>query len=277
MSSKYSQISCLGGIDIVEATYDKEVFPKHIHEGYAIGTLSKGAQRFFYKGENHVSTSGHLVVVNADSVHTGESASEGGWCYKAIYPTPEQISQAVAELDSSKSFAPSFLDPSVMDKDLVVHLNQIFQSQDLNYPELTTESLLVVFFMKLLKRSGNTTPTDSSLSASSNVLRVKDFIHEYSHLDIKLDELSNMSGLSKFNLLRQFKREVGITPHQYQIQMRLRNARQLLKQNKLPVDVAMACGFYDQSHFNTHFKRTYGTTPKQYFNSCNNASLSGQN
>ncbi len=267
MPSKYSQINCLGGIDIVEAKYNDEVFPKHIHEGYAIGTVLNGAQRFFYKGGNHTSTLGELVVVNADTVHTGESASEGGWNYKAIYPTPEQINTALVEYGSDQSFSPSFDTPSLMTPDLVIHLNQVFQSHELNYPSLMTESLLVTFFMKLLTQTGNTTPTQSKSSATSNVAQVKDFIHEYSHLDIKLDELANLAGLGKFNLLRQFKHEVGITPHQYQIQIRLRKAVHLLKQNTLPIDVAMACGFYDQSHFNNHFKKTFGTTPKRYFNS----------
>lgn len=62
-----------------------------------------------------------------------------------------------------------------------------------------------------------------------------------------------------------FKQSLGITPYKYVIQQRIERAKQLLKQNKLPLkEVALRCGFYDQSAFSRTFKRFVDLTPKDY-------------
>jgi transcriptional regulator GlxA family with amidase domain len=61
-----------------------------------------------------------------------------------------------------------------------------------------------------------------------------------------------------------FKREVGVPPHAYQVQMRVRRARRLMLTGMAPADVAISVGFYDQAHLNRHFKRIVGMTPGDY-------------
>lgn len=82
--------------------------------------------------------------------------------------------------------------------------------------------------------------------------------------EVDLETLAKEVGLSRFQALRAFKRRYGLPPHAYQLCVRLGKARSLLTEGAAPVDVAMSCGFVDQSHFNRHFKRTFGVTPAQY-------------
>jgi len=81
---------------------------------------------------------------------------------------------------------------------------------------------------------------------------------------IDLETLAREAGLNRFQALRAFKRRYGLPPHAYQLAVRLGQARRLLSEGSAPVDVALRCGFSDQSHFNRHFKRTYGVTPLHY-------------
>lgn len=74
--------------------------------------------------------------------------------------------------------------------------------------------------------------------------------------------------LSRYHFIRKFKREAGLTPHQYVIQNRLRKAKELIR-GKVPLALAAAeAGFFDQSHLNRWFKRNLGVTPLAYRDAC---------
>jgi AraC-like DNA-binding protein len=81
---------------------------------------------------------------------------------------------------------------------------------------------------------------------------------------VSLAELAAQSGISRFQLLRSFTREVGITPHAYLVQRRVRHARQLLADGQPPVQAALEAGFADQSHMTRAFARQLGITPSRY-------------
>jgi len=57
-----------------------------------------------------------------------------------------------------------------------------------------------------------------------------------------------------------------LAPHAYQINLRINQARELLRAGQALADVAFALGFCDQSHFHRSFKAYTGITPKQYQN-----------
>jgi AraC-like DNA-binding protein len=82
--------------------------------------------------------------------------------------------------------------------------------------------------------------------------------------NVTLDELASLTRLSRYHLIRVFTRDVGISPHAYQTQIRLARARQLLRTGMEGRDVAAAVGFSDQSHLIRECKRSFGVTPKAY-------------
>jgi AraC-like DNA-binding protein len=79
-----------------------------------------------------------------------------------------------------------------------------------------------------------------------------------------LVELAALSGVSRFQLLRGFAREVGTTPHAYLLQRRVRTARRLLTAGQTPAEAAAEAGFADQSHMTRAFVRQLGVTPASY-------------
>ena len=74
------------GVDLLHATYVTHSFAPHSHQGYAIGVISRGAERFRYQGATHQATVGSVVVVNPGEVHTGHAATPEGWTYRMFYP-----------------------------------------------------------------------------------------------------------------------------------------------------------------------------------------------
>ena len=64
--------------------------------------------------------------------------------------------------------------------------------------------------------------------------------------------------------MRAFRKEVGLPPHEFLTQVRIRRAMKLLLRGLPIAEVALETGFVDQSHLTNRFKRLVGTTPKQF-------------
>lgn len=65
-------------------------------------------------------------------------------------------------------------------------------------------------------------------------------------------------------MLRAFSRATGLTPYAYLLQRRLERARALLGGSQPLAEIALACGFADQSHLTRLFTRLYGVSPGRY-------------
>lgn len=225
-----------------------------------MGIIDSGAQRFFRSGGDHVAPKHSIILVNADEVHNGRSATENGWSYRALYPTPEQFAELAL---CSKQQVPWFAEPVVQDP-LLAHLIAITH-EALNYSSnrLQRESLLYETLSLLMLRHGRLKPA-AAVQAGPLLNRARQFLEDSCSSNISLQELASLVQLPPFVLLRQFKAQFGLTPHQYQTQARLILARKLLRLGASPIQVAQDSGFCDQSHLNRQFKRAFGTTPGQF-------------
>jgi AraC-like DNA-binding protein len=81
---------------------------------------------------------------------------------------------------------------------------------------------------------------------------------------LSLEELADAASLSKFYLLRSFQREYGLTPHAYQMQLRLARARRLIESGRALSFAAHDAGLADQSHLTRRFRDYFGLTPAAY-------------
>ena len=73
--------------------------------------------------------------------------------------------------------------------------------------------------------------------------------------------------VSKYYLIRKFKSSIGMTPHQFCIQSRIRKSQKLLDEEKMISRIAAEMGFYDQSHFDKAFQKIVGISPSEYIHS----------
>lgn len=79
-----------------------------------------------------------------------------------------------------------------------------------------------------------------------------------------LDGMAEQVGLSKYHLLRAFKKATGLSPRQWSMQLRTRRALGLLRRGLAVGEVAHALGFADQSHLTRYFTSAYGISPGRY-------------
>jgi len=77
--------------------------------------------------------------------------------------------------------------------------------------------------------------------------------------------LAREAALSPFHFLRTFERLTGVTPHQYILRARLREAALRLAAEPAKIlDIALDCGFADLSNFNRAFRAEFGVNPRAY-------------
>jgi AraC family transcriptional regulator len=107
----------------------------------------------------------------------------------------------------------------------------------------------------------------------SQLKRVIDYIKANLTQDLSILDLATLTGMSESHFSRSFKRSVGIAPYQYLIQQRVERAKQLLSQRcsrgEAPPTIAISnialdCGFANQTHLTKVFRQMTGMTPKAY-------------
>ena len=107
-------------------------------------------------------------------------------------------------------------------------------------------------------------PRSGRLSEAQERL-VRDFIMDNIHRSVGLVELANLVNLSRFHLLRAFKKSLGVTPYRYMLERRVERAKELLSRTDTPIStISELCGFGAFAHFSATFRRMTGSTPSQF-------------
>jgi transcriptional regulator GlxA family with amidase domain len=105
-------------------------------------------------------------------------------------------------------------------------------------------------------------------SERAAVERVRQLLHACYADEFSLGELAEVARLPQPRFLREFRCQLGIPPHAYQIHLRVDSAKLLIARGMPLVEVAATCGFFDQSHLHRHFRRIVGTSPGRYRQAC---------
>ncbi|HEY3938445.1 MAG TPA: AraC family transcriptional regulator [Bryobacteraceae bacterium] len=113
-----------------------------------------------------------------------------------------------------------------------------------------------------------TTTVNVPPAAIARVTSVVRLIERHPDAALDLENLAQTARLSPYHFLRTFERLTGVTPHQFVLRARLREAALRLsapKPARLKIlDIALDCGFADVSNFNRSFRTEFGVTPREY-------------
>lgn len=264
--SRVWQVPHLPGLELLRASQQTQVFPRHTHEHYAVGVIERGALGFYYRGENVVASSGDINLCLPGEVHTGEPAAEGGWSYRMFYLEPALLERLTGELSGRSGTLPFFSPGMLQDAALArrLHaLHQLFESPEILPLERETRLLEVLgdFVRRYADAPLPALPTGREPAA---VGQVKDYLHAHYAEEITLTKLAQLTGLSRYHLVRVFRDTTGVPPHAYLRQLRVERAKCALGEGRSIAQVALAMGFADQSHLTRWFKRFWGYTPGHY-------------
>ncbi|MCX8279783.1 AraC family transcriptional regulator [Phyllobacterium sp. 0TCS1.6C] len=137
--------------------------------------------------------------------------------------------------------------------------DECVNEQPLN--DLYGDSLVTALVVQLFQIGQARKRQRSQLSAR-HLRLVTAYIEEHSLRTIRLQELSDLTGLSQSYFSHAFKASTGMAPHQWQMKARIRKVQSLLgKKGASLTTVASLAGFSDQAHLTRVFKRVVGVTP----------------
>jgi|SRR5579859_246873 len=262
---KFWHDTTLSNLELLHATYVTHTFAPHTHEGYVIGVVERGAERFKYRGSNHVAPAGSIVLINPGEVHTGSSAAEHGWTYRTLYPSTELLQRAASDIVGRQRDIPFFGEPVVHDPEIAAEILFAHRVLEEQTSALERESRLLWTLARLIVRYADDHPRARALTKEHlGIQRVRCYLDEQYAENVSLEQLAAIAHLSPFHLLRSFRNHMHLPPHAYQIQVRVIRAKELLQMGMSCVDTALAVGFADQSHFTKHFKRIVGVPPGLY-------------
>jgi len=154
----------------------------------------------------------------------------------------------------------------------VVDLVQRLQSQaegEQNYGAVYVQSLSLALASYIVARYGS--PRSSEEATPSRHLSrtqrraVETFVESELASNFGLVDLASIVGYSPDHFSRLFKRALGQSPHQYVLSRRIERAKAMLKASDHSIaEIAVACGFANQGHLTTAFRRKTGLTPLAY-------------
>lgn len=95
--------------------------------------------------------------------------------------------------------------------------------------------------------------------------RIEEYLRSQLPHQLSLEEIANISGVSKRQFVRAFPASFGETPHRYLLALRLQEAKRLLLESEDSItDISQACGFLNSQHFATRFRRAIGVSPSEF-------------
>jgi len=259
--ARYFRVPDLPGVEALHARFVNHAYVPHSHPTWTVAVVHDGAARFEVEATQQRADRGELFVLEPEAVHTGMAAVPEGWAYQVLYLDPALM----FEWDERDGAAPRAA-RWVVFRDLalraaLLRMHAVIGS-GVRGLELDESVAVAVEALRPHLRPGPSALRGGHEHAA--VRRAREHLREHWDRSVPLAELSSVAGLTRFELVRRFRSQTGLTPHAFQTNVRIEHARQMLSRGVPIAAVAAGCGFADQPHLTRTFKRAVGVTPGRF-------------
>ncbi|HET9446980.1 MAG TPA: AraC family transcriptional regulator [Steroidobacteraceae bacterium] len=254
----------LVGIEPMSASTAR-AFPRHTHDEYGIGVVDAGGHAS-WSGRGQVEARpGHFICVNPGEVHDGRAIGGQPRSWRILYFAPAALADMRADITEGAQGAFTFAAPVFADRRLRESFEAAFRHAT-PQAELDAAMPCETAILRLVARlsAHSTARPQKDEGPTACIWRARHRIDADPAAPVTLMELAKEAGLSRYQLIRAFARELGLTPHSYILQRRIALAQRLIRAGCDLAEVATAAGFCDQSHLTRWFVRQFGVTPRRY-------------
>lgn len=222
-----------------------------------------GSGSLVYQGREYPLKTGDCVFINCRSPYahtTGKDLWQLRWVH--FYgPTMDGIHQKYCQRGGLPAFTPSDLGPYTA---LLEEVRAVAASSDhLKDMKicLALTSLLTLLMEESWQPEGPASPT----AKGSDLAPVKEYLEEHFREKITLDQLAAKFYMNKYYLAHMFKQQYGVPVNQYLQQIKITQAKQLLRFSDFSMEkIAAESGLGDANYFSRVFKKVEGVTPGEY-------------
>lgn len=250
------------------------LMPYHWHTHYELIRIISGSFQLQLENENHLYHAGDVLFIPGGTLH-------GGTPYNCVYDCVvfdlqilmkdnHTCSKIVRDIMTHKMWIPTHLSGKCDDiLPLVTNLCNTLASKELGFEFMVQGylyHLLGIIINQQLYENEETNHTSAErITSIKNVLA---YITENYQHRISLETLSKIAGMNPKYFCRYFRSITNRTPIDYLNYYRIECACEMLSTKDISIkEVAISCGFNDESYFIKTFHKYKGTTPKQFIDS----------
>lgn len=260
-AARFTVHSSLDRLELLAARFREHAYALHTHPTYVFGVVTAGVERLRVGRAGHLAGPGSIIVVNPEDPHDGEKGCDDGWSYRTCYPSVALIGEIAADLGLPG--LPLFPSAVLAAPDLA-HAFAAAHDRACRGDALDAEAGLLVALRTIVARFGHLGGGRDARSPAGSAARVAAYdamIAADPAAAVDLAALAAAAGVTRFQVIRDFKRTAAMTPGQYVRDRRVRHACTLIGSGLPLAAVAVDTGFADQSHLTRAFKAVKGVTP----------------
>jgi AraC-like DNA-binding protein len=249
------------GVELFRAWLAGEAYQKHRHDTYAVGVTDAGVQIFDYRGTARTSWPGQVVTLYPDELHNGRAGTGDGFGYRIVYLEPALLSDALRAVRGRAYPLPFVRDAVSSNARLARAVEAAFRTP---LAPLEVDSVIVELAEGLTAAEGGGGRAVSRRVDVAAVERARELLDAERTRVVRSTELESVTGLTRYDLARQFRIMFGTSPYRYLLMRRLALARDAIHRARPLAEVACEAGFADQPHFTRVFRSAFGLTPGRY-------------
>lgn len=245
----------LDNISFTSADNFTHNFPDHFHEEYTIGVSVKGIQNFDVQGKSLVVEPYSIFLIKPHLMHAHYPIADLGWSFKSLYLSTDLMKYLLKDTAMKKmNDHPILINDRALYKQYIqIHTNK-----------LMTDDVSLANFIRQLSGKATQMADDTAYVLPEKIIAIKQHLYEHFNQKLELKNTANIYKIDKYQMIRQFKRYIGVTPNTYLTIIRIQKATKMLNSGYPIVEAALEAGFYDQSHFHHSFLYYTGVTPGNF-------------
>lgn len=254
-------------------------YEAHYHDFHKIVIILSGILIYYIEGMGYQCEAGDVLIVRCHEVHKLEVSGLEVYERLVIYLDPKYVdSLSTNQTDMSVVFNEkevSLLRVPQNNRGILERIIYVIKSTfdscdygvDVLRQAILTELIIEINSLFMVhEQNYNRNPIVYDKRIISTILFINNNIKE----SMTIGQLAEISYMSKYYLMRQFKKQTGRSIHQYMIDKRLVLFKELVERGAGYTEAAMEAGFGDYSVFLRAFKKRYKVSPRTYYDTLTN-------
>ena len=229
---------------MVKSSFKNSSYKKHFHDTYSISLITSGECKIEIENSIYLFKEGDIRVINPYEIH---QIFKSSW---------EHINFIFS----------SYCLHTILKDNFTYKFNNFINDNTLAKKLLnadTNDTFKIVKYMVQNHLKDKIKSKNFSLDEDKLQKAITYIYQNANRQDISLDEIASYVGISKYHFIREFKKRFNITPYRYIQNIKINNAKKMMRYHLPLSHIALECGFVDQSHLINSYKKFYGHTPSK--------------